>query len=418
MDGKVALKASLNREYLPVNKSSIVYLISELVPPTMTSEEALPLNCCLLIDRSLSMYGEKLQEAKKAAKEALNHLVPGKDTAGLVIFAEKAQVLFPQKTLTDYKAIEDKIEEIKVSSGTSLYKGLETAAEQLKKAMEPGKKTDSSRGVVQNIILISDGQPTDNKTNDQYRELSKKIREAGITVIALGIGADYNEDLLALITDTTGGSWYHVDDPKEIRNILSNTMQNQKTVLFVKPELYMRLSAGVELQEGFRTSPDLNKISDIIREEQVYKIPLSDVKANELQTLVFKLSVPQRDEGAFRLGQLEVLGGSANVVCHFTTDLSLLSKESNPLPRNLFSMTETTVLARHGVGGDETAIREAERRVETLIRDPNALQNKEINEGVIRIREALTQVRVGGVSEEAKKALKEELTIVRRKEQK
>ena len=81
-------------------------------------------------------------------------------------------------------------------------------------------------------------------------------------------------------------------------------------------------------------------------------------------------------------------------------------------------MTETTVLARHGVGGDETAIREAERRVETLIRDPNALQNKEINEGVIRIREALTQVRVGGVSEEAKKALKEELTIVRRKEQK
>lgn len=419
MDGKVALKAVLNREYLPVNKSSIVYLISEVVPPAMPGgEEALPMNCCLLIDRSFSMSGEKLQEAKKAAKEALNHLTPGKDTIGLVTFAEKAQSVLPQKLMADYQAVEDKIEEIKVASGTSLYKGLETATEQLKKVMDPGKKTESGRRVVQNIILISDGQPTDNKTNDQYRELSKKIREAGITIIALGIGADYNEDLLALITNTTGGSWYHVQDPKEIRNILSNTMQNQKTVLFIKPELYMRLSAGVELQEGFKTSPDLNKISDIKQEEQVYKIPLSDVKANEAQTLVFKLSVPPRNEGPFRLGQLEVLGGSANVVCNYTTDISLLSKESNPLPRNLFSMTETTVMARRGVSGDETAIREAERRVETLVRDPNALQNKEVNEGVTRIREALTQVRVGGVSEEAKKALKEELTIVRRKEQK
>lgn len=418
MEGKVALKAVLNREYLPVNKSSIVYLISELVSPTMASEEALPMNCCLLIDHSLSMFGAKLDEAKKAAKEALNHLTPGKDSTGLVMFAEKAQVLIPQKVLTDYQSIEDKIEGIKVSSGTSLYKGLETATDQLKKVQEPGKNIDSARSAVQNIILISDGQPTDNKTNEEYKQLSKKIREAGITVIALGIGADYNEDLLALITSTTGGSWYHVKDPREIRNILSNTMQNQKTVLFVKPELYMRLSMGVELQETYRTSPDLNKVNDIVKEDQVYKIPLSDVKANENQTLVFKLSIPPRSEGAFRLGQLEVLGGSASVVCHYTSDPSLLSRESNPLPRNLFSMTETTVLARQGVGGDQTAIREAERRVETLIRDPNAARSKEIVEGVTKIREALTQVKVGGVSEEAKKALKEELTIVKRKEQK
>lgn len=418
MDGKIALRALLNREYLPVNKNSVVYLISEIIPPTMTSEEALPMNCCLLIDRSLSMYGEKLQEAKKAAKEALNHLLPGKDTVGLVMFAEKSQVLIQQKSLTDYQAIEDKIEEIKVASGTALYKGLEMATDQLKKVMEPGKRMDSGRSVVQNVILISDGQPTDNKTNEQYRELSKKIREAGITVIALGIGADYNEDLLGLITNTTGGSWYHVQDPKEIRNILSNTMQNQKTVLFVKPELYIRLSMGVSIQEAFRTSPDLNKINDITQDEQAYKIPLGDVKANEPQTLVFKLAVPPRNEGPFRLGQLEVLGGSANVICNFTSDPVLLSKESNPLPRNLFSMTETTVMARRGVGGDETAIREAERRVETLVRDPNALKNKEIIEGVTKIREALTQIKVGGVSEEAKKALKEELTIVKRKEQK
>ncbi len=418
MDAKVALKAALNREYLPVNKSSIVYLISEVIPPVLPSQEALQMNCCLLIDRSLSMYGEKLQEAKKAAKEALNHLTPGTDTVGLVMFAEKAQVLIQQKLLTDFQAIEDKIEELKVASGTSLYKGLETAVEQLKKVVVSAKKPEGGKSAVQTIILISDGQPTDNKTNEQYRELSKKIREAGITIIALGIGADYNEDLLELITNNTGGSWYHISDPKEIRNILSNTMQNQKTIMFVKPELYMRLSMGVSLLEGFRTSPDLNKISEIIQEEQVYKVPLSDVKANEPQTLVFKLSIPPRNEGPFRLGQLEVLGGSASLICHYTTDPSLLSKESNPLPRNLFSMTETTVMARRGVGGDETAIREAERRVETLIRDPNAVRSKEVIEGVTKIREALTQVRVGGVSEEAKKALKEELTIVKRKEQK
>lgn len=417
MEGNLALKALLNREYLPVNKNSIVYLIAEIISPSITGEEALPVNCCLLLDRSLSMFGEKLQEAKKAAKELLNHLTPGKDTVGLIAFAEKPQVLIQPKLLTDYQALEDKIEELRVSSGTSLHKGLETAMEQLKKAMEMAPKTNSGKSVVQNIVLISDGQPTDNKSNEDYRQLSKKVRAAGITVLALGIGADYNEDLLALITEITGGNWYHVKDPKEIRHVLSSTIQNQKTILFVKPELYMRLSANVELQEGYKTSPDLNKITEIRQEDQVYIVPLSDVKANESQTMVFKLSVPGRNEGPFRLGQVEVLGGTANVVCHFTTDPALLNKESNPLPRNLFSMTETTVMARSGLSGDQTAIRETERRLQTLVRDPRALQSKEVSEGVTRIREALNQVKGGVVSEEAKKALKEELTIVKRKEQ-
>ena len=84
MGSSVSLKCTLNRIYVPAGKNAIVYLAMDIMPAEHTSvRESLPSAICLLIDRSGSMWGKKLNQAKAAAKGLINQLQPG-DAIGLV----------------------------------------------------------------------------------------------------------------------------------------------------------------------------------------------------------------------------------------------------------------------------------------------------------------------------------------------
>ncbi len=413
MSGDIGLVCSLNRNYVPPDKEQKLFLKIEITP-VMSVTESLPLNVCLLIDRSGSMAGEKLTNAKEGALRLVNQL-DSKDYCGVVTFDSRVKVVVEGQHVTDKTLFETKIKKIGVGHTTELYKGLEKAFEELKRPLktsyEPGREP------VKRIILLSDGQPTDKKPESDYRMRARDIREMGISVTALGIGKDYNEDLLSVIAEDSGGAWYHITSPGEIPDLFSRELAEMRTVVSAQPELAITLSEGYELTDIHKSAPEAYRISNVRKLNTEYRIPIRDIRAGEIQTFVARIAVPANPEGQYKIGSVSVLGGdyrkTEDLTVNYTDDALLWSTEIDPHSRMLFAVTETQIKAKDGLSGDETALRQARSQLGTLIRDPGVVQESDLANRTTIIGEVLERS-MKGMNEEEKKEAKSDLTRFRR----
>lgn len=408
MTGPINLTCSLNRKYIPPDKGQKLFLKIDIAPAALVAE-SLPIDVCLLIDRSGSMVGKKLKNAKEGAIKLINQL-SGRDLAGVVTFESKVDIVVPAQYVTDKQYFESNIKEISLGGTTEMYRGLETAFEVLQ-GSQP-----SAQEAVRRIILLSDGQPTDDRMEFEYRRLAKLMREMGISITALGIGKDYNEDLLSALAEDSGGMWYHITSPDRIPHIFTQELDSMKTVVMSMPVLLVRLSQGVELTDIHKSSPDVHRISSIAQHDNEYRIPVMDIKAGELQTIVARVAVPPRPEGVWRIAQVVLVSGSiereVDVTVECTPDQSLWD-ETDPYSRTLFAVTETQIRVKDGLSGDKTAFKQAETQLKTLLRDPQATRIRDIADRTVVLEEALDKT-TKFMSEEEKKKAKSDLTRVRR----
>jgi Ca-activated chloride channel family protein len=405
----VDLTCSLNRTYIPPNMGHKLFLKIDI---TVGGDvvESLPAYVCLLIDRSGSMVGKKLKYAKEGAVKLINQLTP-RDLAGVVTFESEVQIVVPGQHVVNKKLFEGNIREIGLGGTTEMYRGLETAFEVLQsQSAYPEEKEP-----VRRIILLSDGQPTDERMNFEYERLARLMREMGISITAFGIGRDYNEDLLSILAENSGGMWYHITSPDKIPGIFSKEVGSMKTVVLSGPELILRFAAGVELMNICKSSPDVHVITNIKQEDNEIIIPLMDLRAGEPQTIVARIAVPPRPEGECRMVRAVLTSGpvtkSQDVIANYTADESLW-EETDPYSRTLFAVTETQIRMRDGLSGDETAFKQAETQLKTILKDPNATMIKDIADRTVILKETLSRT-TKVMSEEEKKKTKSDLTRVR-----
>lgn len=178
-----------------------------LVPEKTTI--ATGLHYIVLIDNSGSMAGEKLETAKNGAIELLNRIPEGNKVT-LITFSTDVKVLAEYEKP---KSVIPLIPNITVEGATALYAALNEAIKIAKKRESPGC-----------IVLLTDGQPTDVEDLEAYKNLEMPN---GFKVIAFGIGLDYNEELLKVLADKTGGILNHIKDPREVANALPQVAVSQ-----------------------------------------------------------------------------------------------------------------------------------------------------------------------------------------------
>ena len=181
-----------------------------------------PLNLAVVLDKSGSMTGAKLEKTKQAAMQLVDRLAPN-DIFSLVIFSDEARVLVPAQRVEDKDALKEKIESIQADGSTALYAGVKMGAVQLQEFFSSKR--------INRVILLSDGLANvgPSSTRD-LRRLGSDLAERGISVTTIGVGDDYNEDLMAGLAEASDANYYYVKDTGKLPEIFAKELGELLTV--------------------------------------------------------------------------------------------------------------------------------------------------------------------------------------------
>ena len=175
-----------------------------------------PLNLAVVLDKSGSMTGAKLEKTKQAAMQLVDRLAPN-DIFSLVIFSDEAQVLVPAQKVEDKTALKDRIEGIEVGGSTALYAGVKMGADQLEEYLSPK--------CINRVILLSDGLANIGPSSPHdLRRLGGQLAEREISVTTIGVGDDYNEDLMACLAEASDANYYYVQDTEKLPEIFAKEL--------------------------------------------------------------------------------------------------------------------------------------------------------------------------------------------------
>ncbi len=175
-----------------------------------------PLNIAVVLDKSGSMTGAKLDKTKQAAMQVVDRLGPD-DVFSLVIFSDEAEVLVPAQKVEDKDALKEKIESIQADGSTALYAGVKLGADQLEEYLSPRR--------INRVILLSDGLANVGpSTPRDLRRLGGSLAERDISVTTIGVGDDYNEDLMAGLAEASDANYYYVQDTEKLPEIFAKEL--------------------------------------------------------------------------------------------------------------------------------------------------------------------------------------------------
>ena len=306
MADTVTLSCTWGRAPLPAGANpQAAYLLVEAQPGA--KNESVPLNFCLVLDRSGSMQGPKLAAMKDATKRVIDTLTP-QDVVAIVLFDDTVQVLTPATAASDKDALKAQIDSIEEAGGTAMSGGLQAGLAELQKNATPDR--------VGALLLLTDGQTWGDE--DQCRALAKDLSAAGVRITALGLGAEWNEKLLDDLAETTGGASDYVADPAQITSFFQRAVRAAQGTVAQDARLLLRLSRDVTPRAVHRVTPVIANLGYQPIGANEVAVKLGNLEAGAPASVVIDLMVPARAAGSFRIAQAELhytpLGGSEEIV--------------------------------------------------------------------------------------------------------
>src|SRR5215216_5835094 len=233
-----------------LDEAQMLYFILELgAPDAARASPSPPLNVCLVLDRSTSMQGEKMDIVKATAIQVLRNLRQ-QDVLSVVTFSDRAEVTIPASYLQDKARSEAKIQMIQPSGATEIYQGLEAGVKEVMRSLDARR--------VNHVILLTDGHTYGDE--QQCLNLASKVVERGIGISAMGIGKDWNDIFLDVLATRTGGSSAYISQPQDIKKLLLEKFNALAQTYAEDLVLTLTPIDDVELAYAFRIGPDPSPI--------------------------------------------------------------------------------------------------------------------------------------------------------------
>ncbi|HSB01152.1 MAG TPA: DnaJ domain-containing protein [Anaerolineales bacterium] len=233
-----------------LDEPQLLYFILELgAPPAARAAPSSPLNVCLVLDRSTSMLGEKMDVVKATAIQVLRNLRP-QDILSVVTFSDRAEVIIPAAYHQDKARLEAKIQMIQPSGATEIYQGLEAGVKEVMRSLD-GKR-------INHIILLTDGRTYGDE--QQCLGLATKLAEHGIGISGMGIGQEWNDIFLDILSTRTGGSSAYIAQPQDIKRLLLEKFNALSQTYAEDITLDTQYIEDVQLSYAFRLQPDPSPI--------------------------------------------------------------------------------------------------------------------------------------------------------------
>jgi Ca-activated chloride channel family protein len=296
MANDVTLTCRLNKASLPVmNTQQLVYVLIEAVPGAAMAQVQMPLNLSLVLDKSGSMQGKKIQNLRQAAKLVVERLGP-QDTISIVAFSDRKYLIAESQPVTNKEELKKKIDRIRDGGGTAISGGMGQGLAELDKGLGPDR--------VSRMLLLTDGQTFGDEK--QCLKLGKKAGDGGIVVNALGLGDDWNEDLLDEIAEASGGVADFIDSPDKIVAFFEQAVKSMQDTVVQNAQMVLRLANGVTPRQVWQVLPMISNLGYRPLSDRDVQVTLGELEKGQPRSLLVELLITPRPAGSYRVAQAEV----------------------------------------------------------------------------------------------------------------
>jgi Ca-activated chloride channel family protein len=251
-----------------------------------------PLSLAIVIDRSGSMHGPAIENAKAAALSVLRQL-DSRDAFAVVTYSSSSETVLPMQRATDTNkaAARAAIETIDDDGGTCISCGLETGATEV--ARSPVE------GGLRRILLISDGQANEGLYDrDELAQLAANKAARGVSISTVGVGLDFDEHTMRRLAEIGRGNYYFVEDTVALSAMFSRELGNLSQTIASDVRLVATAGPGVRIEEAYGY-PMSRAGGSVV-------VPVADLGAGETRKVVFRVTVAAAHEGSLVISQVDV----------------------------------------------------------------------------------------------------------------
>ena len=268
-----------DRSLIRANGNSNRYLLARFTAPVAERRTSRPpVNVAFVIDRSGSMAGQKLILAKQAVHTAISLLRPS-DRFAIVVYDSEVDVVTPSTgaTADAKRSAVRALAKIDPRNSTDLGEGWLRGCEQV-------AATQDER-YVSRVLLLTDGLANQGIVDpEELRTHASALRARGVMTTTIGLGEDFNEELLRGMARAGGGNFYFVEGAAQILDTMMSELQ--ETLEIVARDVALTVSG-----------PDVvlvEPLTDAVVERigQTWRLRLGDAVSEQEFEVVIRVNFP------------------------------------------------------------------------------------------------------------------------------
>lgn len=234
----VAVRTDLGTPVLLAGRTSTVVLKIGLQGLALAdAEHRPPVNLSIVLDKSGSMAGEKLEKAKMAARSLLDRLRPD-DLVSVVAYDGRVRVLVPTTRVAERRRIEGAILGLQANGSTALFAGVSRGIGEVRKFLRANQ--------VNRVILLSDGQANVGPSSpNALGRLGVACAKEGIAITTVGLGLGYNEDLMVQLAMRSDGNHAYAAEAADLPRLFAAELGDVTSVVAQGALVRVDFAAGV-----------------------------------------------------------------------------------------------------------------------------------------------------------------------------
>ena len=327
MKNELNVRCIMSKDTVPVTGTEqAVYTLLDIKAGSGTSLGTMPANFALVLDRSGSMDGEKMDNLKEAVGFLVDHL-SDTDLVSVTIFDDQVETLIPNQPAKNREEIKTALAKVIARGGTQISDGLRAGMEELKKGYSTNR--------LNRLLLITDGQTWDDE--DACLKVADEAGKQSIAITSIGIGEEWNEKLLLRIAEGSRGNSHWIQNSISILDAFQLEVEGMQSVAAVNLKVTVHMSHGVQPIKVYSTIPMIADISKKAVKGGMVTADLGSLDGKRGQAVLIESRIPAEKAGRFRLGQVEVTydipskgvtgrNVKADIFVTFTTDASAAAK--------------------------------------------------------------------------------------------
>ncbi len=283
MSPGIRLQRTLSRAVLgESSEPQLLYVLLEAAAEGLATQlPKLPLNLCLVIDRSSSMRGERLNQVKEAAGKIIDQLSQD-DYFSLVVFNDRADVVVPAQRVADKSDLKRAVGTVEAAGGTEMANGMALALQEVQKPM-------LTRGISR-LLLLTDGRTY----GDESRcvEIARRAQGRGVGLTALGIGTEWNEDLLETMTARENSRAQYIASAQDITTVFADELKRLHSIFAQQVRIQLAARPGGLVRAFDRVRPFIAPVQIAEEADLRWAGALGDWPGSDVQAFLIEIVVP------------------------------------------------------------------------------------------------------------------------------